>query len=86
MIYSLRVFRALQAVFKKFLSATKNKVKGNLKVQGPCASNSNGQDEEFEARKHEWQVQEHTGHLYELALVKHCFAHVYIFLFLFFFT
>ena len=52
----------VQAVFKKFLSATKNKVKGNLKLHGGGGLGGAGgpssleQDEEFEARKHEWQV------------------------------
>lgn len=45
------------AVFKKFLSATKNKMKSsNIKVEGgPGPSCTQEEEEEFEARKHEWQ-------------------------------
>lgn len=45
------------AVFKKFLSATKNKMKAsNIKVKGgPGTSCTQEDEEEFEARKHEWQ-------------------------------
>jgi len=46
-------------VFKKFLSATKNKMKAAPHIRmndgGPGMS-SLEDDEEFEARKHEWQV------------------------------
>jgi len=46
-------------VFKKFLSATKNKIKTppHIKMNGGGAGASSLEDdEEFEARKHEWQV------------------------------
>jgi len=46
-------------VFKKFLSATKNKIKTppHIKMNGGGAGMSSLEDdEEFEARKHEWQV------------------------------
>ena len=45
-------------MFKKFLSATKNKIKTpHIKMNGGGAGMSSLEDdEEFEARKHEWQV------------------------------
>ena len=46
-------------MFKKFLSATKNKIKAppHIKMNGGGAGMSSLEDdEEFEARKHEWQV------------------------------
>jgi len=46
-------------VFKKFLSATKNKIKTppHIKMNGGGPGTSSMEDdEEFEARKHEWQV------------------------------
>jgi len=48
-----------QAVFRKFLSATKNKIKTppHIKMNGGGPGTSSLEDdEEFEARKHEWQV------------------------------
>jgi len=50
-------------VFKKFLSATKNKIKTppHIKMNGGGAGMSSLEDdEEFEARKHEWQVRPKT--------------------------
>jgi len=51
---------SVQAVFKKFLSATKNKMKSghpHIRMNGGGAGMSSLEDdEEFEARKHEWQV------------------------------
>ena len=52
--------RSVQAAFRKFLSATKNKIKTapQIKMNGGGAGTSLLEDdEEFEARKHEWQVQ-----------------------------
>jgi hypothetical protein len=52
----------VQAVFKKFLSATKNKMKSNIKLNGTAgAAGMLEDDEEFEARKHEWQASNRIG-------------------------